>query len=208
MFLGGGLKRGGEAADANIEASLENSRDLLVTLFADVALSYVNYCTFEERLHVANQNIVIQRESLNLVPSRLDAGLVSKIDLTQAKTNLETTRAAVPQLRRQLISARNRLATLTGGFPPSVDGILKRSRSISQPGRDFAVGCPADILRARPDIRRAERELAVAVANIGVAESDLYPKFSLAGQLQLQSSDISNLLDAAVAAYSLGPSLR
>lgn len=204
----GGLKRGVEAADANYQAEVENYRDLLVSLFADVALNYVDYTTFDERIHVANQNIKIQQASLKLAQDRLDAGLVSKIDVTQARTNLETTRALVPQLQGQLAAARNRLATLTGGYPHSVSETLLRSRSVPQPGRDYAVSCAADLVRARPDIRRAERQLAATVAGIGVAESELYPKFQLAGQLQLQASNISNLPDAGAAAYSFGPSMR
>src|SRR5690606_17692098 len=134
-------------------------------------------------------------------------GLVSKIDVTQARSNLEATRALVPQLEGQLAATRNRLATLTGGYPHSVEKILQRAGSIPVPGRDYAVECPANLLRARPDIRRAERNLASAVARIGVAESELYPKFTLVGDLQLQASDISNLPDANSATYSFGPSL-
>lgn len=204
----GGLKRGVEAADASLQSEVENYRDLLVSLFADVALNYIDYATFDERIYVANQNIKIQQESLKLAQDRLDAGLVSKIDVTQARSNLETTRALVPQLEGQLAAARNRLATLTGGYPHDVSSLLSRSRSIPQPGRDYAVDCPASLLRSRPDIRQAERVLAASVASIGVAESELYPKFQLAGQLQLQSSNISSLPDAAAAAYSFGPSLR
>ncbi|MDF1850315.1 MAG: efflux transporter outer membrane subunit [Verrucomicrobiales bacterium] len=204
----GGLCRQVEAADANIEVSVEEYRDLLVTLFAEVALNYIDYRTFEERVRVARQNIVIQNDSLSLAESRLEAGLVSKIDVTQAEANLQTTRATVPQLEGQLVAARNRLATLTGGYPHSVDSILKKHRSIPIPKKNFAMGAPADLLRARPDIRSAERNLAVAVAQIGVTESELYPKFSLMGDLTLQASDISSLLDSAAAGYSFGPSFR
>ena len=206
--LFGGLRRGVEAADASYEASIEDYRDLMVSLFADLALNYVDYTTFDERLFVARQNIQIQKSSLDLAQQRLNAGLVSQIDVKQAQTNLETTRAAVPQLEGQLAAARNRIATLTGGYPHSVTKLLSQSHSIPQPRRDFAVTCPADLLRARPDIRRAERNLAAAVASVGVTESELYPKFSLAGTLQLQSANISNLPDAAAAAYQFGPSVR
>jgi len=204
----GGLRRRVEAETATLEATVENYRDVLVTLFADVALNYVDYCTLDEQLFVANENIKIQRNSLKLAQSRLDAGLVSKIDVTQAKTSLETTRARIPQLEGQRAAAKNRIASLTGGFPSSVTGLLSRAGSIPQPQRDYAVECPADLLRSRPDIRRAERDLAAAVARIGVTEADLYPKFALAGNLQLQSNNISNLPDAAAAAYSFGPSVR
>lgn len=205
----GGLRRGVEAAGADIDASLENYRDLLVTLFADVALNYIDYRTFEERIAVANQNIKIQTDSLELAQSRLDAGLVSRIDVTQARANLETTRALVPQLQGQLAAARNRLAALTGGYPHTVDGLLRsRNSHIPLPARSYGTGRPADLLRARPDIRAAERNLAAAVARIGVAESELYPKFSLAGVLAFESLDVSDLPNAAAAAYSFGPSMR
>lgn len=205
----GGLRRSVESADANIEASIENYRDLMVTLFADVALNYIDYRTFEERIHVARQNINIQQDSLDLAESRLDAGLVSKIDVTQARANLETTRALVPQLQGQLAAARNRIASLTGGYPHRVHKLLnQRNRHIPVPPRNYAMGRPADLLRTRPDVRAAERNLASAVAQIGVAESELYPKFSLAGTLTLEALDISNLPNAAAASYSFGPSIR
>ncbi len=206
--LFGGVRRGVESADASFEASVEDYRDLLVTLFADVALNYIDFRTFEERVRVANQNIMIQKDSFSLSESRLEAGLVSRIDVTQAESNLETTRALVPQLEGQLIAARNRLATLTGGYPHSVDKLLQKHRSIPVAKKNFAVGSPANLLRARPDIRRAERNLASAVARIGVAESELYPKFNLVGDLTLQANNASTLLDSASAAYSFGPSFR
>ncbi|MEM6915801.1 MAG: efflux transporter outer membrane subunit, partial [Verrucomicrobiota bacterium] len=205
----GGLRRSVESADANIDASIENYRDLMVTLFADVALNYIDYRTFEERIYVANLNIRIQQDSLELAQSRLDAGLVSKIDVTQARANLETTKALVPQLEGQLAAARNRLGSLTGGYPHSVMAILNsRNRYVPLPTRSFGTGKPADLLRTRPDVRAAERNLATAVAQIGVAESDLYPKFSLVGNLAMESLDITDLRNAGSAAYSFGPAIR
>ena len=123
----GGLRRGVESADAATTSSIENYRDVLVTLFADVALNYIDYRTYEERISVANRNIGIQKDSLDLAQSRLDAGLVSKIDVTQARANLETTNAIVPQLQGQLAASRNRLASLTGGYPHTVIKLLKLS---------------------------------------------------------------------------------
>jgi multidrug efflux system outer membrane protein len=205
----GGLRRGVEAADAAVAGSIENYRDVLVTLFADVALNYVDYRTFEERIWVANRNIEIQQDSLDLAQSRLDAGLVSKIDVTQARANLETTRALVPQLQGQLAASKNRLASLTGGYPHSITTLLDTSRqSIPLPAAKYGMGRPADLLRARPDVRQAERNLASAVARIGVAESGLYPKFSLSGTLELEALDISDLPNASSSAYAFGPSVR
>src|SRR5690606_37104459 len=105
--------------------------------------------------------------------------------------------ASVPLLRAELAAAKNRLASLTGGFPASVESALARSRGIPVPSSGYSAGLPADLLRARPDIRRAERELAAQTARIGVAEADLYPRLSLAGDFQLQSANSGDLFDSA-----------
>lgn len=206
--LFGGIRRSVEAADANLAAREEDYRDALVTLFAEVALNYVDYRTLEERIAVANRNIEAQRGSLDLAKGRLEAGLVPRMDVTQAETNLALSEASVPLLRAELAAAKNRLASLTGGFPASVEGVLARSRGIPVPSPGYSAGLPADLLRARPDIRRAERELAAQTARIGVAEAELYPRLSLAGDFQLQSANSGDLFDSASRAYSFGPSFR
>ncbi|MEM7601696.1 MAG: TolC family protein, partial [Verrucomicrobiota bacterium] len=146
----GGLRRNVEAAKASIDASVENYRDLLVTLFAETALTYVEYRTIEERIRVAEKNLAAQNESLRLAQSRLDNGLAPKIDVTQATTSLETTRSSIPQLKGQLAQARNRLATLTGDYPANLGKLLSHSRPIPELGKQFTVGLPADLIRARP----------------------------------------------------------
>ncbi len=206
--LFGGIRRSVEAADANLGAREEDYRDALVSLFADVALNYVEYRTLESRISVALRNIAAQRESAELTRQRLEAGLVPRIDVTQAETNLSLSEAAVPLLRTQLAASRNRLSTLTGGFPGSLDGMLKESRGISVPRAGFSAGLPCDLLRARPDIRRAERDLAAQTALIGVAEADLYPRLTLFGDFRLESVSSGNLFDSASRAYSFGPSFQ
>jgi NodT family efflux transporter outer membrane factor (OMF) lipoprotein len=204
----GGIRRSVEAAEANIGAREEDYRDTLVTLFADVALNYVEYRTLEVRIATAEQNIAAQRESVGLTQSRLDAGLVPRIDVTQAETNLALSEALIPQLRAQLVFARNRLASLAGGFPGSLDSLLNKARPIPIPKSGYAAGLPADLLRARPDIRRAERELAAQTARIGVAESDLYPRFTLFGDFSLQSINSGDFFDSRSRVYSFGPSFQ
>lgn len=206
--LFGGIRRSVEAAEANVEAREEAYRDALVTLFAEVALNYVDYRTLEERIAVANSNIGAQRESVNLTKGRLAAGLVPKIDVTQAETNLALTEASVPVFRAQLEAAKNRLATLTGGFPASVEGTLAKSRGIPVPSPGYSAGLPADLLRARPDIRQAERELAAQVARIGVAEAELYPRLTLFGDFHLETASSGDLFDSPSRSYSFGPSFR
>lgn len=206
--LFGGIRRSVEAAEANVAAREEAYRDALVTLFAEVALNYVDYRTLEERIAVARRNIDAQQGSVDLTQGRLDAGLVPKIDVTQAETNISLSRASVPLLQAQLDASRNRLATLTGGFPASVQSILARGRGIPVPSAGYAAGLPADLLRSRPDIRQAERELAAQVARIGVAEAQLYPRLTLFGDFHLQSNSSGNLFDSSSRAYSFGPSFR
>lgn len=206
--LFGGIRRSVQAADANLEAREEDYRDALVTLFAEVALAYVDYRTLEERIAVAQRNISAQRESVELTQGRLDAGLVPRIDVTQATTNLALSEATVPQLRSQLAAAKNRLASLSGGYPSSVESLLARSRGIPVPKAGFSSGLPADLLRARPDIRSAERDLAAQTARIGIAEAELYPRLTLVGDFQLQSLSSGDLFDSASRAYSFGPSFR
>ncbi len=204
----GGIRRSVESAEANIAAQEENYRDSLVTLFADVALNYVDYRTLEARISVAGRNITAQRDSVDLTRKRLDAGLVPRIDVTQAETNLALSEASVPQLRAQLALSKNRLATLTGGFPASVEKILGKRHGIPVPRAGYSAGLPADLLRARPDIRRAERELAAQTARVGVATADLYPRFSLFGDFRLQAVNSGDLFDSSSRAYSFGPSFQ
>lgn len=206
--LFGGIRRSVEAADANIAAREEDYRDALVALFAEVALNYADYRTLEERIAVAQRNIQAQRGSLQLAKGRLEAGLVPRMDVTQAETNLAISEASVPLLRAEQAAARNRLASLTGGFPESVESLLTKSRGVPVPSSGFSSGLPADLLRARPDIRRAERELAAQTARIGIAEAELYPRLSLVGDFQLQSIRSGDLFDSASRAYGFGPSFR
>ena len=204
----GGLRRNVEAANAGVEASIEDYRDLLVSLFAETALNFLEYRTLEERIRLASANIEAQSESTKLAQTRLDAGLVPRIDVTQATTNLEITKSVLPALRNQLAQARNRLATLTATSPSALSKSLGGRKKIPVPKRGFSAGLPCDLLRARPDIRSAERNLAAQVARVGVAEADLYPRFTLFGNFSLQSIDSSDFLDAASKVYSFGPAIQ
>ena len=187
---------------------METYRDVLVILYAETALNYIEYRTLENRMAIAKQNIAAQEETVELTENRFAAELVPKIDVTQAKTNLQVSRGLLPVLRTQLAFAKNRLATLTGGYPQTVDKLLARNRPIPAPRKGYSAGLPADLIRSRPDVRAAERRLAAQTALIGVAEADLYPRFSLLGVYSLQTIDASTFWDSASRAYSFGPSFR
>jgi multidrug efflux system outer membrane protein len=202
----GGIRRNIESADASIDASVESYRDLLVSLFAETALNYVEYRTLQDRIEIARKNIATQDESVRLTQTRLDAGLAPRIDVTRAISNVEISRSLIPQLKQSLAISKNRIATLTGGFPASVEKLLARSRPIPVPKKGFSAGLPADLIRARPDIRQAERQLAAQTGQIGVAEADLYPRFTLFGNFSLQSVNSGDFWDSSSRAYSFGPS--
>lgn len=205
----GGLRRGVESADAAIGATEENYRDALITLFSEVALNYVDYRTLEQRIEVAESNIEAQEDSLELTQNRLDAGLAPKIDVTQADTNLNLSRALIPQLKAQLVATENRLSTLTGGYPGALDSLLaRRTGQIPSPRAGYSAGLPVDLIRSRPDIRRAERELAAQTAQIGVAEADLYPRFTLLGSLYLQAENTGDFFNSASRSFGFGPSFQ
>ncbi len=203
--LFGGVRRSIEAADATAEGIEEVYRDTLVSIFAEVAYNYIQIRTVEERIRLAENNIKNQEESVSLTSDRLEAGLSPELDVSQAQTNLASTKAVIPTFRNQRSIAVNRLATLIGRFPSAAESLLGNSKGIPLPARSAGVGIPADLVRARPDVRAAERNLAAQTALIGVAEADLYPRFTLNGTFQLQSTSPSNLLASQSRNYGFGP---
>jgi len=204
----GGVRRSIESATAGVEAVEEAWRDATVSLLAEVALNYVEFRTLGERIRLAETNIANQRESVKLTRDRLDAGLAPELDVSQAETNLATSEALVPLLRAQETLAKNRLGILVGSYPGGIDSWLGKGGGIPSPQRSAGIGIPADLVRARPDIRRAERALAAQTAQIGVAQADLFPRFTLAGTFELQATQPGQMFDSRSRAYAFGPSLR
>ena len=199
----GGVRRSVEAAQADLEASVADFQDLMVSLLAEVALNYVEARTFQTQLQVAEENLKAQAETLQLTEWRFAAGLVSKLDVEQAKANLENTRALLPKLRSNIEAAKNRLAILLGVFPGALEAQLATRKPIPEAPLEVAVGVPAETLRRRPDVRRAERQLAAQTARIGVATADLYPKFSLPGSIGLEALSTNHLFSTANRAWTL-----
>ncbi|MGE9270900.1 MAG: efflux transporter outer membrane subunit [Verrucomicrobiales bacterium] len=202
----GGIRRSIESASATAEGMEELYRDAMVSLLADVALSYIEIRTFEERLVVARRNLDAQQKSLDLTQARLEAGLSPELDVAQAETNLSNTQAIIPQLLNGRSQAVNRLSVLLGKYPSATETLLKGSKGIPGIPSSSFVGIPADLLRSRPDVRAAERNLAAQNARVGVAEAELFPRFSLAGTFELQSLAGSTLLESRSRDYGFGPS--
>jgi len=201
----GGVRRSVEAAEADLQAREEDLHDVFVSLLAEVALNYIEVRTFQARLAVAQANLEAQNETYQLTLWRYQAGLSDELSVQQARYNLENTRSQIPSLRTGLEEAMNRLAVLLGEQPGRVHEELNKPMPIPLTPLKIAVGVPADLLRRRPDIRRAERQLAAQTARIGVAMAELYPKFTLSGSIGLEALSLSNLSSSGLWSLSGGP---
>lgn len=199
----GRIRRQIEAAGAQYEASIEDYRDVLVTLFAEVAMAYLDVRSFQRRIQCAKANAVIQRKMLELTRERYESGIASRLDMAQALSNLSNTEAAIPAFEIDLNRAMNRLAVLLGQDGGTLQEKLREPRPIPIPQMDLGIGVPADLLRQRPDIRMAERRLAAQTAMIGVATADLYPRFAIDGFFGLETGSFSDVGHGSSLAWGL-----
>jgi NodT family efflux transporter outer membrane factor (OMF) lipoprotein len=214
----GKFRRAVESGIGNLEASIANYDDILVTLTADVARTYVLLRTLEARLFIARENVKIQRRSLQIAEVRFKGGDVTELDVQQARALLRDTQALIPRLETGRRQAKNGLAILLGRLPGELEDKLSETRLVPTAPVEVTVGIPAELLRRRPDIRLAERQLASQSALIGVAKADLYPHFSLFGSIGLRSSnakitaagdtDFSDLGDSDSIEFFGGPAIN
>ena len=199
----GGVRRSVEAAQADLEASVESLSDTRVSLAAEVALNYIDLRTAEQRLAIAEESIASRGENHQIIRWRQQAGLVSELDLAQATTDLESTRAVLPPLRTAVIEAKNRLAVLLGRNPGELESLVHADRPIPLAAAEIVAAIPADTLRQRPDVRAAERRLAAQTARLGEAEAARYPSFRLSGSLGLEALELDALADRDANTHSL-----
>ena len=186
----GRIRRGIESADASLLATLADYDNTLVTLTADVANTYIALRTAEERIRIARENVEIQEQTLKIVEARFKYGTVTQLDVEQARTVLLNTLATLPTLETQRRQARDALSVLLGMPPSDLSDLLDGPSAIPVSPPQVIVGIPADLLRRRPDIRSAELQAVAQSAQIGVARADLFPAFSLIGNLVLLSTDL------------------
>lgn len=200
----GANRRGVEAAEADLQASEESLRDVQVSIVAEVVLAYIDLRVAEARAAITQSNIQSQSETYDLAVFRQQAGLVSELDVIQARTDLDTARAGLPSLRTTAATARNRLAVLLNRNPGELaDRLAAAAPQVPQLAREAAVGIPADTLRQRPDVRAAERRLAGQTARLGAAEAARYPSLKLSGSIGLDALTIAALQGASAGAWSL-----
>ncbi|MGD9031504.1 MAG: efflux transporter outer membrane subunit [Desulfobacteraceae bacterium] len=192
----GKFRRNVESGLGALEASIASYDDVLVSLTAEVARTYVAIRTLEERLEIARENVRIQERSLQIAEARFKGGEVSELDVAQAKALLSETQSLIPRLSRNLRQAKNGLSILLGKMPSELNEILEGPKPIPAVPTEVTVGVPAELLRRRPDIRLAERQLAAQSPRIGVAKAELYPAFSLLGTIGLASLSTGNFFDS------------
>ncbi len=177
----GKFRRSIESAGASLTGSIADYDNALVSLMGDVATTYIQIRTFEERMQVARDNVAIQKESLRLTEVRFRNGAVTELDVQQARSLLYDTQSQIPTLQQGLSQAQHTLCVLLGMPPSDLSSILLGPQSIPIPPAEVAVGIPAELLMRRPDIRSAELLAAAQCAQIGVARADLFPKITVTG---------------------------
>lgn len=203
----GGVHRTREAAEASLAAAHEEMRGVLVSLQAEVASNYLLLRGQQKRLATTMGNVATQEQTVALVRGRFQMGLGNELDLMHAETQLSLTRAALPGLTREIRQTMHQLAILLGQPPANlVDRLHDTGQDLAAPPQ-IPVNLPSDLVRQRPDIRAAERHLAAATAEIGVATAELFPRFSLSGLLGLQSRNLADLVTGSSRYWSLGPTI-
>jgi NodT family efflux transporter outer membrane factor (OMF) lipoprotein len=221
LDIWGKFRRAVESGVANLEASIASYDDVLVSLSAEVARTYVLLRTFEERLEIARQNVKIQQRSMEIAEIRFKAGAVTELDVAQAKSLLRNTEAFIPRFEGVIRQTKNALAVLLGKLPGEIDHMISGARLIPKAPPEIVVDIPAELMRRRPDIQLAEYQIATQTPLIGVAKADLYPAFELFGSFGLltstsrntkagglNGSSFSDLFDADSFEFFGGPSLR
>ncbi|MGA7877949.1 MAG: efflux transporter outer membrane subunit, partial [Desulfoferrobacter sp.] len=213
MDFWGKFQRAIESAQMSLLSSVASYDSALVSLTADVASNYVTIRTLEERLCIAKENAEIQKESLEIVQVRFNSGETSERDVKQALSQLNSTLATIPQLQSDLQQSLNALSILLGRPPARLDDLISGPAVIPCAPLEVAVGIPIDLLRRRPDIRSAEFQAAAQSAQIGYAEADLYPAFSLSGTFEvlatnIGSASLSDMFSWKNRLATVGPSFR
>lgn len=204
----GGKRRGEEAALAEVDAAGFSQRGVLLTVLGDVARNYLELRGCQSRIRIAQESIASEEQALAISQDRVANGLTSHLDVEQATTLLATTRSSLPLLDTAQRAAIHRLGVLLGQPPGSLLATLSLPAALPATPPIVPVGLPADLLLRRPDVQRAERQLAAATARIGVAKSDLFPKFFLTGAAGFESISTSDWITSGSSFWSLGPSIQ
>lgn len=185
-----------EAASASIGSAIEDRRDILITVLAEVARNYIEVRSWQERARLIDEHIALLEESVAIVEKNYQRGLYNKLNAESIRADLESVKAFAPQAVAEIYKGIYSLSLLTGNLPESLAFEMVKEAPLPSPPDSISVGLRSDLLRRRPDVRRAERNLAVATANVGVAVASFFPTFTLIGDDGFQSLKLKNLFDA------------
>jgi len=204
----GGRRRAVEEADATLAATVEDSRDVLVSLVAEVSRNYLELRGAQQRLTVAGECRDLQKKTLDMLKKRFQLGFGNELAVRQAEAQLALTVSQLPALEAAARQSMHQLALLLGQTPETLVAELTGKGLIPSVSPQVPVGLPSELLRQRPDIRRAERQLAAATADVGVATADLFPRFSLSVFLGVESLNLSDLVTSSSRLWSVGPAVK
>jgi len=202
--LFGGVRRSVEASRAQYQASGFDYAGVLISTESETARNYVLARLYQAQIANARDSLAIQDDNLEIAGYRLQAGLISSLDTEQARAQRAQTAATIPTLEQNYNAAVSRLGVLTGQAPGALKADLAAVRPIPTGPAGIAIGIPADTLRQRPDVRAAERNLAAATAQIGVAQAQLYPALSISGSLGSNAGSVGSLLSVITGQFFAG----
>ncbi|MCX8043755.1 MAG: efflux transporter outer membrane subunit [Desulfobacterota bacterium] len=204
----GGVRRSVEAADADIRSAVENYRDVMVSLVGEVGSIYLSLRGYQQRIIIAKKNLASQQYMVDITRKRFDAGFVSGLDVANAEAQAASTKSQIPFLESSARQAIYSLSVLLNKEPSALSQELSGEGAIPSLPQEIPVGLPSDLLRRRPDVRKAEAQLHAATARIGVAIADLFPKFILTGSYGLQDTEWNTLGHRENRIWSFGPSVQ
>jgi NodT family efflux transporter outer membrane factor (OMF) lipoprotein len=204
----GGVRRSIEAAQDDVQAQRDAERGAVVSVIAEVARSYVELRTTQQRIIITNANIQTQSDTLDLARRLNATGIVSDLDVTRAQAELTQTQSQIPSLETQVKASIHELGVLLGQSPEALVSEIATPGPIPAPPKSVPIGLPAQLLRRRPDVRQVERQLAAATARIGVAEADLFPQLTITGDFGVGAQNVGQVFNWSNRFVSVGPSVR
>lgn len=207
MDVFGGVRRSVEAAQARVDASIEDLHAVTLTLLGEVSKNYIDLRANQVQLQIARDTLAAQRDSVALTQERFRLGLTNYLDVTQAESQQAAVAVTIPTFETAVKAAMHRLAILLGQPPATLNAELSDVQALPRADKLLAPGLPTELLARRPDLRAAERQLAAASADIGVATSGLYPIFDLTLGLGLQANSASTFAERASRYWSLVPGI-
>ena len=205
--LFGGTRRAIEAAEYSLESQIDARRNSMITFLSEVARNYMIVRGLQEELAIVNRNVADQRQFLEITRSKFQGGIATDLDVAQQEAQVASTESSIPGIRIQIQQAIHRLGVLLDRNPEGLEAQLSPVGPLPGGPPVIPPGLPSDLLRRRPDVRQAERQLAASTANIGVATADLFPKLNLIGSFGWQSTQLKSWFNPASQNWSFGPSL-